>query len=290
MPKIFLSESEIRVLAAEFHRLKTTIGGKVNELAPKANKILAPDRQKPMRNAAQCSFASTAHKKWLAKGQPAPRESVRLNEGRTLEGLPFANKDQAAPPVNGAAHPAAPTDAGDAEVFYIEKVVVIREQPDWGRIPTADLARILIQRLDNQDQLIKAVERASDLAGIQRAVETTYSPEMDLRPDGEKVKDTKAIRVLVLGLDEAKFAELEKVLPALPKKISLQSRGRKPGGDQTMPDIVDYVIKTGKAKRAWDDQLATSGVKYPGIFSVIDDLQALKQKLFDICSLQTGQV
>lgn len=203
------------------------------------------------------------------------------------------------PHLNGHAHkrfevPADQPDNSQAEggfeprfeVITIEKIVVVKEQPDYGRIPTETLCRILTERLAMMEDFHAKFLQLQDTSIRKREQEQIYDRRIDTRPPQQQPEPVKAVklRVIVVGMLNSQQTEIKTRCASISDKVELSFYDSDHEG-QPLPQKIDYIVLSKFVSHKWWNKC--KAVIPSDRLSFIDGgIQSIVQKIYDIASRQ----
>ena len=184
----------------------------------------------------------------------------------------------------------APVDLADRmtpvsppEIIYLEKTVVVKELPDYGRIPTSTLSRILLERLHHLEDVEAHMFNFTKALEEKRKTELAYDRRLETRPV-EAAPKPEAIRICIVGLTPVQQHEVEARIANVPKPVKLKFYESNHHGQQ-FPIIVDHIITTRFTDHSWDTK-AKQTVPSDRVHHVDGGISAIVQKIYDIASRQ----
>lgn len=188
-------------------------------------------------------------------------------------------------PATPAPVPAAADTSTAPEIYIIERKVVVKEYPDYGKIPTSTLARLLLERLANLE------EAEAHLAGLTKAleqkrkVEAAYDRSIDPSPPEQQPRDETRTRIAIIGLLPGQCREIEQRTASIAHKLKLKFHDADNGGEK-LSDYLDYIIVTKHCNHGWWEKAKAN---YPAdcVFFVDGAVQGVTQKIYDLVSRQT---
>lgn len=193
------------------------------------------------------------------------------------------------PPVESVLTPSpplveAPTPAPlEPQIITIERKVYIKQEPDWGRIPTVTLARILLERLASLEETNAALLHIEDVFKRKREAEAKYDHRLDPRPPDQKPAP-EPLRVCIIGLlpEQQHEVATKTANVSRPVKLRFFDSGH---GEQDLPMLVDHCIVTKFTTHSWWEKCQA---KLPPdcITFTNGGVSAVVQKIFDLTSIQ----
>lgn len=274
------SKPERRAVMAEMLRLeKTGDFGDGFKSQParmrKAQLCLPPERRHAISSSgAACTFF---------------KELRHLEKSGHVHPAEMPPAEQPAPPV---AHVAAPHESvaeilkADESVPFmvVERVIIQKELPDYGQIPTVTLARVLLERLANLEEVQANLFHLQQSFERKKANEQTYDRRMETRPPASQPKP-EAMRVCVIGLlPDQQRVVLDKVAGiSRPLKITFleaNNQGRE------LPHILDYIICARFIHHAWYEK-AKAAMPKDTVFFIDGGVGEVIQKIYDLSARQT---
>lgn len=190
-----------------------------------------------------------------------------------------------APSIPASIHPPATADEAGPEIIVVEKKVVVKELPDYGRIPTVTLARILLERLAHLEEAEANMFHFTQSLERKREQEKQYDRRLDPRPAPQQPKD-EPTRICIIGLLPDQQHEVEAKTANVSKPIKLRFYDGNTG-PQDLPNIVDYVIASRFVRHGWWEK-AKAAVPADCVFFLSGGVQEIIQKVYDLASRQTS--
>lgn len=273
-PRLVWNKIETRLVMAEVLRLQplevdfTSQAGMII----KAEKVLPPGRR--LNAPRSGGFASVFFKRMKHLQESGHLKPATVAPGEFPVG------------VTAAARISTPNaDEAGPEIIVIEKKVIVREMPDYGTIPTVTLARILLERLSNLENVEANMFNLTKSLEQKRDQERQYDRRLDLRPDASQPK-ADAIRICIIGLLPEQQHEVEAKTASVSKPIKLRFYDGHTG-PQDLPNIVDYVIASRFVRHGWWEK-AKSALPADCVFFLSGGIQEIIQKVYDLASRQTS--
>lgn len=258
--RIDWNKQETDQVLAEYHRLTETEGGSQKQRLMKAQAVLPPPRRRANPSS---NVLWTFNKKYEA----------RKASGHIPKPAPVQ------PPA-----PETPADDNNAgPIVVVEKKVIVREQPDYGRIPTVTLARILLERLAHLEEVEASMFHLNHSLEQKRKAETAYDRRLDPRPAPEQPKE-EALRIVIIGLLPNQQHEVESRVQNIARPLKLRFYDSQ-NGPQDLPQIVDYAICARFINHTWWNK-AKNALPADCVFFIDGGVQAVVQKIYDLSARQ----
>ena len=239
---------------------------------PKAQMVLPTHRQ---RRLSQSSVVSQLTKRYLSW-----KEEPGHSTARSVDDKPGISKPSM-PPEHASQQPVTQPSPS---IIVLERPVV--KEPDYGKIPTVTLARILLERLSALEAMQEALTKFQAAVDEKTNLERTYDSRLETRHHGTfepPVVVDKKLRIAVIGPLESQMREIETRAETLPKAVDLRFVDKEKNRD--IPPSVDYIIVTRHVSHAYWEH-AKSTLPADRVFFVEGGVTPVVQKLYDICSRQ----
>lgn len=275
MPKMHWTKPEAKAVMAEAKRLLQTVDSNLPQaqLIARAQLALPIERRVARRSS---SFLSSFFKKMReldasghlpAAGQPLPPAPAAENPGH-----------DSAPNGHRPAHE-------DPPIIVVERKVIVHEAPDYGRIPTVTLARLLLERLAHLEEVEARMLDFTRTLDLKRQSEAAYDRRLDPRPpDKQPAEDP--VRICIVGVLPAQRHEIEAKTAAITRPLKLKFYDANHEG-QPFPALVDYIIVTRFVSHKWTDK-AKAALPGDCVFFLDGGLQEIVNKIYGLCSRQTS--
>jgi hypothetical protein len=281
--RIIWKKQEKRAVMAEALRILTKVSPELNqgELLRQAQLALPSERRTALRSSA---FLSNFFKEMrqlersghLAAAAVPPRPMPEKAAGTAIEspanaaGLSISNLSRE-------------TSGQPPEIVVVERQVIVKEYPDYGRIPTVTLGRILLERLAHLEEAEAKMFHFTHALDKQRAAEAAYDRRLDPRPVAEQPKP-ESLRICIIGLlpDQQREVETKTANVSRPVKLRFYKSDTP---RQELPNIVDYIIVSRFVNHAWWDK-AKATLPTDCIFFIDGGIQSIVQKIYDLASRQ----
>lgn len=267
MKRIFWSKNEELAVLAHYH-LHIQAGKTNTDAYIEAQNVLPEDRRRGRVPSVIFNF-NKVYKHRVSSGHIPSIESIQISTSSIVQ----------------------PPPAAEAIVPFavIEKKIIIREEPDYGRIPTTTLARILFERLAASEDALAMLAGVQDALGKKRTVELEYDRRLDTRPPEKQPEpEDNRIRVCVVGLLPIQQQEVETAAAKLSKPIKLRFYDSHSGA-QDFPAIVDYIIITRHTTHAWWEK-AKATLPSDCVFFTEGGASGVIRKLYDVVSRQQAVI
>lgn len=254
----------------------------------KAQECLPADRRRKVYSPALVSLLKRRYEEWKTgwrkggDGQP-PARPVRAWENGEH---PTTNIQQPTSNGNGEAlRQQRPTGEvnGAPRIVFLE--VPVYKEPEWGKIPTAELARELLTRLTILEDGQRKLDSLIEVMKARMEVEAAHRPDQATRQLLRPPVTVKPLRVMIIGLEHRQFQELQETVKALPKPVDLRWFD-KDSSHMTVPMTTDYIITNHWSSHAAVNH-ARDAIGRDRVFFTPGGIDAVKQKLFDLCSRQS---
>jgi len=229
-------------------------------------KALPPDRRRSLLSASASTNMKHEYEHWR-KSRPEFRPPEKLV---VPELGPTETPEQMAMKQPGHA-------ITEPEIIVVEKIV--KEEPDYGVIPTSTLARILLERLALMDQFDARFREMEAMIRAKNLAEKTHDVRLGPLPPTEPEKERK-IRIAIVGPLDSQAREIEARTASTPKPVELRFYDK----DQQHPrpaGSVEYAIVTRHCNHAWYDKMKAA-LPADRVFFVDSGIQSVVQKVYDI--------
>lgn len=180
--------------------------------------------------------------------------------------------------------PSTAAEKDAPEIIVVERKVVVKELPDYGKISTVTLARILLERLGNLEEAEANLLKFTTSLEQKRLQESQYDRRLDTRPPQQQVQE-EALRICIVGLLPAQQHEVEERTKNVSKPIRLRFYDSETR-TQDFPSHVDYIIAGRFVRHGWWEK-AKQTLPNDCIFFLEGGITAIVQKIFDLTSRQT---
>ncbi len=220
---------------------------------PEAQKVLPADRQRPTINA---NIQSALHKHYDMRRGDGPIPTPELAVTGPLP---------------------------EPKIVVVEKEIVIKELPDYGKIPTVTLARLLLERLgcleEREAHFLKFEQALADT----RKQEAAYDRRLDPRPPKQQPAE-RALRISIIGPLDSQAREIEERTRSISRPVQLRFFDKDHEGD--LPTIVDYCIVQIKfCNHSWWNKVKAT-LPADRIIGIDGGIQQIVQKIYDLASRQ----
>ncbi len=246
------TQAESDAICAEADQLLRKERRPFQYIWPEAQKVLPSDRQRPQ---IYCKHAAILKK--------------RYNELRAAGPIPTPDL----PPIPNGPLP-------EPQIIVVEKEVIVKELPDYGKIPTVTLARILLERLGSLEEREAHFLNFEKAWAATRQQDAAYDRRIDPRPDKEKPAE-RALRISIVGPLDSQAREIEERTKEIPR---LQLRFFDKDHEGNLPNIVDYCIVQIKfCNHSWWEK-AKAALPSDRVIAVDGGIQQIVQKIYDLSS------
>lgn len=225
---------------------------------------------------------------------PSPIASDLFQKMRALvaSGHLEAAKAPAPPPEPPAPAPAPPpapetTPEPCPDILVIEKPVYIKQDADWGKIPTPTLVRILCERLANLEEIQANLFNLTESFKRKRAQEEAYDRRLDTRPP-DAIPATDALRIVIIGPLPGQQHEIESRTANISRPLKLLFFDSGQGPQQLLPHF-DHAIVMRFAHHTWWNRVRAA-VPADCVSFIDGGITAVVQKIYDLASRQTPVV
>lgn len=195
---------------------------------------------------------------------------------------------QTAPPAIESAPTAAPAEFSpptasrlEPDFILVERKIFIKEQPDYGRIPTITLIRLLSERLLYQEELANKLLGLKETVLRQREQERHYDRRIDPRAPEEKPKE-EPLRIIIIGPMPAQQHEITERTAGIDRPLRLSFYGSD-HGPKEMPSIIDHAIVMKFANHSWTAKVRAA-LPADCVTFLDGGVGAVIQKIFDLAS------
>lgn len=256
------SAAEFAAVLAEAYRIQSANGVlHPRFLWPKAEQVLDGPRQRHRFHSALVAKLNKRYHAWKDQARQAGLLSeLKATEPKTTE-----------------------TEGPEPRIVIVEKPVM--REPDWGRIPTLELARELLTRLAALEDISKKFDSLVDILKARTEVEVRHQPDTALRQAIRPPAPVKALRVLVIGPMEGQQNDIDDAVKKLPKPVELRYWNSSHTAQSEVPMTTDYALVTKHASHAiWDK--ARAALDNDRVFFINGGKTGIIQKLYDLCSRQ----
>lgn len=172
----------------------------------------------------------------------------------------------------------------EPEIVYVDRVIIQKEEADFGRIPTTTLVRILCERLQALEEVQANLLMVTDSFRRKREQEREYDRRLDTRPTQEHVKD-EPVRITIIGPLPAQQHEIEEKTTGITKPFKLHFLDTTHGATRSIPSLSQHVIVWKFASHAWWEK-AKAEHPASNVHFVDGGLTSIVQKVYDIISRQ----
>jgi hypothetical protein len=289
-PRICLTPEEERLLLAKFHQLRKTLPDNLQNTFTKSQIVLPFERRRNPITPTQCSKLHAKYKSIIDSGHV-----------RVLEEITFPSLTQTATPASAAPAPPNPVENGVhaassspppatesennlPEILVIEKKVIVKEQPDYGRIPTSTLARILIERLVHLEETEAALLNMTKAFEAKRQLEIAYDRSLDPRPLAAQPKQ-EPLRITIIGLLPNQVNEIQARTAQVARPVKFQFL--ETNKNQPISDYADFVICSKFVNHKWTEK-ARSILPHDCVFFMDGGVESIIQKVYDLASRQSA--
>ena len=170
------------------------------------------------------------------------------------------------------------------EIVKVEVPVYITKEPDYGVIPTVQLARLLLQRLADMEESEKKVMALQDFFQKKHDAEINYNRHLDTRPAAEQPA-LPPLRIVLIGPLDSQMREIETRCASISRPLKLRCYDKEHEG-QDLDGIMDYVIITRHVHHAWEEK-ARKELPRDRVLFIDGGINSVVQKIYDLASKQT---
>ena len=266
--RLIWTNDEQRTVMAEVLRIKREASDFISQprLLSMAQTVLVVERRAMNRAS---SFTSNFFKKM-----------------KQIEDSGHADVIKHVPHVVNAAPITAPTAPAEPDapmpIIVVERKVIVKELPDYGKISTVTLARIMLERLSRLEETEAALLNMRAAFDSKREVEKQYDRRLDPRPEPQQPKD-EPLRICIVGVQPKQRIEIEEKIVTVSKPLKVKFYDTDHEGEQ-FPTLVDFIILSRFISHKWSDK-AKATLPADCVFFV-ETVQGIIQKVFDLAARQ----